>query len=73
KTDVNLRQALSQYAKDKITLIISQKVSIIRDADKILVLEDNGSVAGLGNHDTLMETSPLYASIVSSQLKEVSE
>ncbi|KAA9238624.1 MULTISPECIES: ABC transporter ATP-binding protein [Aerococcus] len=73
KTDINLRQALSQYAKDKITLIISQKVSTIRDADKILVLEDNGSVAGLGNHDTLMETSPLYASIVSSQLKEVSE
>lgn len=72
-TDVNLRRALHQSMADSMMIIIAQRVSTILDADQILVLNDDGSVAGLGSHEELMASTPLYAAIVSSQAKEVVE
>jgi len=48
-------------------LIVAQRVSTIRDADQILVLED-GVVVGRGRHDELLETCPTYQEIVASQM-----
>ena len=48
-------------------VVVAQRVSTIRDADQIVVLED-GQVVGLGTHDELVETCPTYAEIVESQL-----
>ena len=50
-------------------VIVAQRVSTIRDADLILVLED-GRIVGRGRHDELLETSATYREIVESQLTE---
>lgn len=73
QTDQKLRQALSETTQGKIILIIAQRVSTIQHADRILVLTDNGAIAGIGRHEELLREVPLYASIVSSQSKEVTE
>ncbi|OHO43532.1 multidrug ABC transporter ATP-binding protein [Aerococcus sp. HMSC035B07] len=73
KTDANLRQALKNLDDQTINLIIAQRVSTISDADLIIVLNDNGSIAGTGSHESLQEDTPIYRSIVQSQLKEVSD
>ena len=49
--------------------IVSQRASTIRRADKIVVLDD-GRVAGVGRHDELFETCPVYREICLSQLSE---
>ncbi len=48
-------------------IIVAQRVATIRDADKILVLDD-GELIGSGTHDELLVTCPTYAEIVDSQL-----
>jgi ATP-binding cassette subfamily B protein len=48
-------------------VIVAQRVSTIRDADRIVVL-DAGRVVGTGTHEELLETNPVYAEIVNSQL-----
>jgi ATP-binding cassette subfamily B multidrug efflux pump len=50
-------------------LIIAQRVSTIRRADQILVLED-GHAVGLGTHEDLLDSCPTYAEIVASQITE---
>ena len=65
-TDARLRAALAPHTADAAVLIVAQRVSTIRNADRILVLED-GAVVGLGTHDELVETCPTYAEIVASQ------
>jgi ATP-binding cassette subfamily B protein len=65
-TDARLRQALKGVTRDASVVIVAQRVSSIRDADQILVLDD-GAVVGLGPHDRLLETCPTYAEIVASQ------
>lgn len=67
KTDARLRAALKQETRESTVLIVSQRVSTIMDADQIIVL-DNGRIAGIGTHRTLMRTSEVYREIVSSQL-----
>lgn len=65
-TDLKLRRAIAGM-KDKPTLfIVSQRASSIREADKIIVLED-GNVAGIGKHDELMKSCPVYREICISQ------
>ncbi|NMD45374.1 MAG: ABC transporter ATP-binding protein, partial [Propionibacterium sp.] len=49
-------------------LIVAQRVSTIRDADTIVVLDD-GHIEGVGSHDQLLATCPTYAEIVASQFK----
>ena len=65
-TDAKLRAALTPHLKDSVTLIVGQRVSTIRHANQILVLED-GIVVGLGTHEVLRRSCPTYEEIVLSQ------
>jgi len=66
-TDARLRAALRPVTADATVVIVAQRVSTIRDADLILVLED-GVVVGRGTHDQLLDDNPTYQEIVESQL-----
>jgi len=66
-TDARLRAALEKETADAAVLIVAQRVSTIRGADQILVLED-GEIVGRGTHDELLATCETYAEIVDSQL-----
>ncbi|MBB6549319.1 ABC transporter ATP-binding protein [Nonomuraea rubra] len=68
-TDARLRAALAAEIADATIVIVAQRVSTIRDADRIIVLED-GRVAGSGTHAELMDGCPTYREIVLSQLTE---
>jgi ATP-binding cassette subfamily B protein len=68
-TDAALRAALGRETAEATVLIVAQRVSTIRDADRIVVL-DEGSVVGTGRHRELMETNETYREIVLSQLTE---
>ena len=66
KTDAALRKALKENFSDKTIIMIAQRISSVRHADKILVL-DNGKAAGLGSDEELRESCPLYGEILRSQ------
>ena len=66
-TDARLRAALRPVTADATVVIVAQRVSTIRDADLILVVED-GEVVGRGNHHELLESNQTYQEIVASQL-----
>ena len=68
KTDAALRKALKKEVKDAAVLIIAQRISTILDADQIIVL-DEGRIAGIGKHEELMKTCPVYREIADSQMK----
>jgi ATP-binding cassette, subfamily B, multidrug efflux pump len=68
-TDSALRAALAEEIADATIVIVAQRVNTIRDADRIVVL-DEGRVVGAGTHTELMATSPTYREIVLSQLTE---
>ncbi|GHF45928.1 multidrug ABC transporter ATP-binding protein [Streptomyces mashuensis] len=68
-TDARLRAALARETGEATVLIVAQRVSTIRDADRIVVL-DEGRVVGTGTHTELMGTNPTYREIVLSQLTE---
>jgi ATP-binding cassette, subfamily B, multidrug efflux pump len=68
-TDAALRAALSHETGNATVVIVAQRVSTIRSADRIIVL-DNGRIAGQGTHGELMETNETYREIVLSQLTE---
>ncbi|WP_133013816.1 ABC transporter ATP-binding protein [Clostridium cuniculi] len=72
KTDASLRKALESETKDSAVLIIAQRVSTIRNANQIVVLNE-GKMVGLGTHEELMESCKVYKEIVNSQTKEVKE
>ena len=69
KTDARLRAALRKEIAYSTVFIISQRVSTVMDADRIIVL-DNGGIAGIGTHRELLNTCEVYHEIVSSQLSE---
>ncbi|MFI8290073.1 ABC transporter ATP-binding protein [Streptomyces sp. NPDC085614] len=69
KTDALLRAALSEETADATVVIVAQRVSTIRDADRIVVL-DQGRVVGTGRHHELMAGNETYREIVLSQLTE---
>ena len=69
KTDAALRKALAAETRDAAVLIIAQRVSSIRHADQIVVLNE-GQMAGIGTHEELMETCRVYQEIYESQTKE---
>ncbi|KQZ66994.1 ABC transporter ATP-binding protein [Nocardioides sp. Root151] len=66
-TDARLRAALRPVTRNATVVLVAQRVSTIRDADLILVLED-GIVVGRGTHDELLADCPTYQEIVESQL-----
>ena len=69
KTDRVLRDTLNQTCADSTRLIVAQRIGTIRDADKIIVLED-GKIAGMGKHSELMESCEVYRQIAYSQLSK---
>ena len=66
-TDARLRAALRPITADAVVVIVAQRVSTIRAADQIVVLED-GRVVGVGSHHDLLDSCPTYVEIVESQL-----
>ena len=69
KTDKNLRVAIKEKSEGTTCLIVAQRIGTIKDADKILVL-DNGTVVGEGKHGELMENCEIYREIALSQLSK---
>ena len=72
KTDAALRKALAKERQDAAVLIIAQRVSTIQHADQIVVLNE-GQMVGLGKHEELLQTCPVYCEIYESQTKEAQE
>ncbi|WP_042419338.1 ABC transporter ATP-binding protein [Streptacidiphilus anmyonensis] len=68
-TDARLRAALEQETRDSTVVIVAQRVSTIRNADRIIVL-DEGQIVGEGTHRELMDDNETYREIVLSQLTE---
>lgn len=66
-TDAALRQNIKKYCRNTTVIIVSQRISTIKYADRIIVFED-GRVAGFGKHDELMESCGVYREICLSQL-----
>ncbi len=69
KTDKELRAALKKELKGVTVLIVAQRIGTIKDADKIVVL-DEGKVSAIGTHKELLSSSEVYREIASSQLSE---
>ena len=67
RTDAKLREGLSSELKDTTKIIVAQRISTIRHADKILVL-DRGEVVGMGKHNELIKSCKVYKEIATSQL-----
>ena len=65
-TDSKLRKAIRQI-KDITTIIVSQRIVSIKNADRIVVLDD-GKIVGIGNHEELLENNPIYREIYNSQV-----
>ena len=68
RTDAMIRKAFREEIPGTTKLIIAQRISSIQDADIILVME-NGQVACMGDHETLMKESAFYRGIYESQQK----
>lgn len=69
RTDAALRAGLAENLKDTTKIIVAQRVSTIRHADRIIVL-DNGKIAGNDTHENLMQNCSVYREIANSQLSE---
>jgi len=69
KTDAALRRALKDVTQEAIVITIAQRISTIKDADQIIVL-DEGQIVGCGTHHELLQTCEVYQEIAKSQLSE---
>ncbi len=69
KTDLIVRQNIKKYLPDKTIIIVAQRIGTIKQADKIIVL-DNGEIVGMGTHNELLFSCPLYKEIALSQLSK---
>jgi len=69
KTDFTLRKELNKYTKDATKIIVAQRIGTIKDADKIVVL-DNGKCVGIGTHEELLKKCKVYKEIALSQLSK---
>ena len=69
KTDAALRRALAGETRDAAVVIIAQRISTIRHAEQIIVLNE-GEPVGIGTHEELMKTCAVYQEIYRSQTKE---
>lgn len=68
-TDAALRRALKENSKGTTVIMVTQRISTIKNADLIIVLDD-GKLAGVGTHEELLERSSVYNEICSSQVKK---
>ena len=69
QTEANLYKAINKDLKDLTIITIAQRVASVRNADKIVVLND-GTITDIGTHDELIKSSPTYIDIYNSQLKK---
>jgi ATP-binding cassette subfamily B protein len=69
RTDRELRSALKRETAGATSLIVAQRIGTIRDADRIVVL-DEGNVVGMGTHNELMQSCSVYQEIAYSQLSK---
>ena len=69
KTEANLYQALQEECPDMTKIIIAQRIASIKEANRIMVL-DNGKISALGTHEELLKCSEIYQDIYQSQMKE---
>jgi ATP-binding cassette subfamily B multidrug efflux pump len=70
-TEASIKRAINEYAKDVTCLLIAQRISSVKDANTILVMDD-GEIVGMGSHDSLLQTCHVYQEIYRSQIgKEV--
>ena len=69
KTDKALRSALNKEFEGTTIMIVAQRIGTIKDADKIIVL-DEGNIVGMGKHEELLRSCPVYKEIALSQLSE---
>ena len=67
-TDSNIRKAFREKLSDTTTFIIAQRISSVKDADRIIVM-DNGKINGTGTHDELMKNNAIYREVYESQQK----
>ena len=68
KTDKLIRKAFKEKIPDITKIIIAQRIDSVKDADKIIVL-DNGKINGMGTHEELMKTNEIYKEVYTSQRK----
>lgn len=71
-TEARIRQAMRTSLADSTKIIIAQRISSVRDADMIIVM-DNGCITGIGTHDYLVENNEEYAEICRSQTEQAAE
>lgn len=69
-TDKKIRNSINNNYSDKMVILVTQRVGTIKDADKIIVI-DEGKVESIGNYDTLEKTSKVFKEFVDSQKREV--
>lgn len=71
-TDSSIRKAFREKLSDTTTLIIAQRISSVKDADRIIVM-DEGRITDIGTHDELMQSSSIYREVYDSQQKGADE
>ena len=71
-TEAKIRESFYSDLKDTTVFIIAQRISSVKDADEILVVDD-GEIKGIGNHEELMKTNEIYQEIYNTQQKGVLE
>ena len=69
-TDKKIRNSINKNYSDKMVILVTQRVGTIKDADKIIVI-DEGKVESIGNYDTLEKTSKVFKEFIDSQKREV--
>ena len=67
ETEFQIQQALDHLMAGRTSFVIAQRISTVRNADMILLL-DGGKIVAQGTHEELLESSPIYAEIYHSQL-----
>jgi ATP-binding cassette subfamily B protein len=72
ETEYKIQKALERLMKNRTSFVIAQRISTVRNADKILLLED-GKVVAFGDHHTLLESSELYVEILETQFGDRAE
>jgi ATP-binding cassette subfamily B protein len=68
KTDAALRKALKEKTGESTVLMVTQRVSTIKEAEQIIVIDD-GKIVGKGTHEELLKTCDIYNEIAVSQLE----
>ena len=68
-TEMQVQAALSELAKGRTTIVVAHRLSTVKNADEILVIE-NGKITERGNHESLVESGGLYAELYRYQFRE---